>query len=98
MRVGQVVDDVAERVAGGFVNLRRQIAELDLVAFAEDAIGRCPDTIDFLRADDLCAGLRDDLRVSAGMVGVPMGVPDLGDGPAFGVGFGEDAGGWRENG
>ena len=86
---GDVIGDMAERMAGHVDHLGGEIAERDRVAAADLAV----ETGDLfrlaLRAGDLRAGGGLDLQVAPGMVGMPVGVPDLCDGPAQGFGLGE---------
>ena len=61
-------------------------AEHHRVAMRDDAVDR-ELASDFRRAGDGAAGRRLDRFVAAGVIGVPVGVPDLGDAPALLVGL-----------
>ena len=61
-------------------------AQFDLVAIAHNAVDR-GQALDFLRSDDLGAGGLDDGLVPAGMVRMPVRVPDLRDAPILRIGL-----------
>jgi hypothetical protein len=62
-------------------------AKLHNIAFVHNAVQRLADALDFARACDDRAGLGFDGGVAAGVVGVPVRVPDVGDAPALGLGL-----------
>ena len=72
--------DVIERVAGDFDDLADVIAEADLATFGQRNVA--PWNAAGARTRDACARRFLDREVPAGVIGVPVGVPDLRDGPA----------------
>ena len=89
---GVVVADVAQRVAAGVEHLEPCLAQHDQVAVDHDPVRRGPDPLDLGRADHLTARGRLDLGIAAGMVRVPVGVEDMGQGPAQRLQFAKDGG------
>ena len=84
----QVVGDMAVGVARYVDHFRDVLAQRHLVAMRDHAVDRA-DPLDFLRGDDLRPRSLDDGLVPAGMVGVPVRVPDGGDPPALRRGLAE---------
>ena len=79
--VGQVIGDMPRRMRGHRHHLRDMVADANAVAFADRPVERA-DPLRFRgRTGNDAAGGRLDRRIAAGMVAMPMRVPDLVDPP-----------------
>src|SRR5262245_31636663 len=87
-----MIGDVPLRVAPNIDDDRFALAQTDPVAFHNRAIGRVAEAPNFPRAADHAAGLLFELQIAACMIGMPMGVPDLGQAPAALGAFTQDGG------
>ena len=93
--LGVEVGDVAQGVAAALDHLKPGLAEHDVIAAGDDAVGGLTDALDLGRADHGGAGGGLDLGVAAGVVGMPVGVEDQVELPAEGVQLAQDRRGVR---
>ena len=87
---GVVEGDVAQGVAAGVDHLEAGLSQPDDIALVDHPIGRRADALDLGRADDDAAGFTLQPRVSAGVVGVPVGVEHQVQRPAQLAELGQD--------
>ena len=73
---------MAERVSGNVDDVHLHVAKADLIAAGQVLVDTGYLFSLARRAEDAAAGFLLDELVAAGMVGMPVGVPDLIDGPA----------------